>query len=456
MRKFHFTLVLTAVIAALSMGSCGKKTATETPLTVSVEGGLVQGVALESSACVVFKGIPYAAPPTGELRWREPQPVQPWDTVMLCDHFRNAAPQPAHNPQDGQYGTEFFAEDAPFSEDCLQLNIWVPKSVLSGETEPAAVALWIHGGAYSAGWSFEPEMDGEAWAERGVILVTANYRLGIFGYLSHPWLTAESGTSGNYGLMDQIAALKWVRNNISAFGGDPERIMIFGQSAGGGSIRCMTISPESKGLFSSAIVMSAGGLGGLLAEGMSQEDADAIGKRIIELGGWQSLEEMRAATTDELEAALNRYRFETGNWMALCPHIDGKYIIKTFDQSVVDGSIANVPYMMGSVANDMPGLDAGFQPFADERERFAGAPVYLYRFDAPLPNDGRPCLQGSFHSSELWYIFHTLDRSWRPFGEADEALSNRMVDAWTNFAKSGNPGWAATSAEKPYTEQFTR
>lgn len=417
---------------------------------VEVEGGRVQGVALER--CFVYKGIPYAAPPVGELRWRAPQPVEPWDTLMLCDHFRNAAPQPAHNPADGEYGTEFFPEDAPFDEDCLQLNIWVPKAAKG----KMPVALWIHGGAYCCGWSFEPEMDGEAWAERGVILVTANYRLGMLGYLSHPWLTEESGTSGNYGLMDQIAALRWVRSNIAAFGGDPERIMIFGQSAGGGSIRCMTISPEARGLFSSAAVMSAGGLGGRLAESMSQEEADRMGQRIIELGGWQNLEEMRAATPTELWDALDRYRAEVGNWMVLCPHIDGKYLVESFDLSVLSGSIADVPYLFGSVANDMPGLDAGFQPLVEARAAFSGQPVYLYKFDAPLPNDGRPCLHGAFHSSELWYVFHTLGRSWRPFGEADEALSCRMVDAWTDFAKTGCPGWQRSTIEAPYTEVLRR
>lgn len=452
MRILHLLLIV--ALTALILPSCAKKVRNEVPLTYSVEGGLIRGVELEHS--VVFKGVPYAAPPVGDLRWREPQPVRPWDTVMLCDHFRNAGPQPAHNPNDGDYGTEFFAEDAPFSEDCLQLNIWVPKSVMNGTDHLAPVALWIHGGAYCCGWSFEPEMDGEAWAERGVILVTANYRLGMLGYLSHPLLTEESGTSGNYGLMDQIAALKWIRRNIGSFGGDPERIMIFGQSAGGGSIRCMTVSPESKGLFAGAIVMSAGGLGGRLAEGMTQEQADKMGKRIIELGGWQTLEEMRAATPDELWAALDLYRAETGNWMALCPHIDGKYLTETFDEATLGGTIADVPFMMGSVANDMPGLDAGFQPFVEARAEFSEKPVYLYRFDAPLPNDGRACLQGSFHSSELWYVFHTLGRSWRPFTEADEKLSCRMVDAWTNFAKSGNPGWQPSAASAPYTEQLTR
>lgn len=197
-------------------------------------------------------------------------------------------------------------------------------------------------------------------------------------------------------------------------------------------------------------------MGGRLAESMSQEEADRMGQRIIELGGWQSLEEMRAATPTELWDALDRYRAEVGNWMVLCPHIDGKYLVESFDQSVLSGSIADVPYLFGSVANDMPGLDAGFQPLVEARAAFSGQPVYLYKFDTPLPNDGRPCLQGAFHSSELWYVFHTLGRSWRPFGEADEALSCRMVDAWTDFAKTGCPGWQRSTIEAPYTEVLRR
>lgn len=448
----HALLIL--ALGAICLIGCTRKPHTETPIVVAVDGGLVQGV--NEDGCVVYRGIPYAAPPVGELRWREPQPVLPWDTVMLCSSFRNAAPQPAHDPHDGQYGTEFFPTDAPFSEDCLQLNIWVPDHVHHQGKDLAPVALWIHGGAYCCGWSFEPEMDGRAWAQRGVILVTANYRLGMLGYLSHPWLTEESGTSGNYGLMDQIAALKWVKRNIGAFGGDPDRIMIFGQSAGGGSIRCMCISPEARGLFSSAVVMSAGGMGSRLAEGLSQAEADKVGKRIVELGGWQSLEELRAASPDDLWDAMDRYRAEVGNWMVLSPHVDGRYLLESFDSAVLDSTIADVPYMMGSVANDMEGLDAGFQPFADAREAVSRQPVYLYKFDAPLPSDGRPALQGSFHSSELWYVFHTLDRSWRPFTEADEALSWRMVDAWTRFAATGNPGWPATASTAPHTEIFSR
>ncbi|MCQ2228127.1 MAG: carboxylesterase family protein [Bacteroidales bacterium] len=450
--------LLTNMVCAIAMVACNQPA--ETNPVLSIEGGQVQGIVSNNS--IVYKGVPYAAPPVGDLRWRAPQPVEKWEGVMVCDHFLNAAPQAAHDPNDGNYGTEFFAEDAPFSEDCLHLNIWVPKDVAGKSDSKLPVALWIHGGAYSAGWSFEPEMDGEAWAERGVILVTANYRLGVFGYLSHPLLTAESGFSGNYGLMDQIAALKWIKRNIVQFGGDPDKVMIFGQSAGGGSIRCMIMSPESRGLISGAVVMSAGGLNGRLTEGAGQETADALGKDIMDMGGFTTLEQMRAASYEELQEALNKYAMEKKVWLSLTPHVDGKVLVESFDSAAYNNHLADVPLMFGSVADDMAGLDNGFQELANLRDSLGNKPTYIYRFDASAPEDGRPCLHGSFHSSELWYVFRTLKRSWRPYTEVDEELSNRMVDYWTNMAKYGNPNydgsgeWKASTTTQPYVQPLER
>jgi len=440
---------LTITASAALLVACSPKAEEVNPV-LTVEGGQVQGVVLENS--VVYKGIPYAAPPVGELRWRDPQPVVAWEGVLQADHFLNAAPQAAHDYHDGNYGTEFFEHDAPFSEDCLHLNIWSPKGAPAHADKKLPVALWIHGGGYQAGWSFEPEMDGEAWADRGVILVTANYRLGVFGYLSHPLLTAESGTSGNYGLKDQIAALKWVKNNIAQFGGDPENVMIFGQSAGGGSIRCMLMSPESRDLVSSAVVMSAGGLGSVLRENVTQEQADALGKEIMDMGSFSTLEAMRAASYEELQSAVQQYMVAKKTWIMLTPHIDGKTLVENFDDATYNNHLAKVPMMFGSVADDMAGLDRGFERFAEVRDSLGNEPTYIYRFDAPLPTDGRPALEGSFHSSELWYVFHTLKRSWRPFTEVDDELSNRMVDAWTNMAKQHNPGWE----KAPYQQKLER
>lgn len=429
---------------------------------LTIEGGQVQGLVcyIDSSefpSYIVYRGIPYAAPPVGPLRWLAPQPVEPWDTVMQADHFRTAAPQGKHDPNDGSYGTEFFPEDAPFSEDCLHLNIWTPYQAAGRPEKKLPVCLWIHGGAYLAGWSFEKEMDGEKWAQNGVILVTANYRLGILGYLSHPLLTAESGASGNYGLMDQIFALQWIKRNIAQFGGDPDNITIMGQSAGGGSVRCMAVSPKSRDLVSRVIVMSAGGLGSRLKENATQAQADSLGMAIMEAGGFTSLEQMRNASFDELMEAKNAYDRSHNTWTMLGPHIDGETLVESFDDAAAKGHMADVPYMFGSVANDAEGLDTGFQPLAELRETYSKQPMFVYRFDAPLPTDGRPALQGAFHSSELWYVFGTLNRSWRPFNGDDNYLSDRMIELWTNFARSGNPSegrtceyWPCTTKEKPY------
>lgn len=455
-------LNLSLCLATVAMVGCTSqpKQVAETNPVLTIEGGQVKG--LELDKVIAYKGVPYAAPPVGELRWKAPQPVVAWDTVMLADHFRNASYQVPHNFEDGDYGTEFFPEDAPFSEDCLQLNIWTPSEAAGDTNKKLPVALWIHGGAYMCGWSFEMEMDGEAWAQRGVILVTANYRLGGLGYLSHPLLTERDGQSGNYGLMDQIAALKWVKRNIAQFGGDPENVTVLGQSAGGGSIRCLCIAPESKELMSRAIIMSAGGLGGRLAEGTPQAVADTQGQAVLAAGGLTTLEQMYAASGADIQAAVEKYNADNKTFVMMPPHVDGKTLVQTFDEAVLAGTVADVPYMIGSVADDMPGLAEGFQAFADARQEKSDKPVFIYHFDAALPDDGRPCLKGSFHSSELWYVFHTQQRSWRPFTEADNELSNRMADYWTNFAKYGDPNgadggdWKPTTKEAPYVQELQR
>lgn len=450
-----------AACSLLFLAACSepKTVDTENPI-LTIEGGQVQGVLLEDDV-IAYKGIPFAAAPVGELRWKKPQPVTPWDTMMVASEFKNAAWQAAHDPNDGNYGTEFFAQDAPFSEDCLHVNIWTPKTAAGKTDAKLPVALWIHGGAYTGGWSFEPEMDGEAWAERGVILVTANYRLGIFGYLNHPLLTEEGeGHSGNYGTYDQVAALKWVYNNIAQFGGDPENITVFGQSAGAASIKNLVTSPLSKGMVKKAIIQSIGGISSVLQETATQEELDAKAKAKLDEAGITTLEQMRAASYEQL-AEIFKSAWGDPNAVRFSPHTDGVLLTEDFTTAAFNNTLADVPYMMGHCANDMPGLGNGEQRFAEVRDSLSQQPTYLYFFDRPLPTDGRPALKGSFHSSELWYTFHTLKRSWRPFTEADEELSNRMVDYWTNFCKFGNPNgetegeWQKSTKENPFCMTLT-
>lgn len=413
---------------------------------LSVEGGAIQGVPSEASGVTVFRGIPYAAPPVGELRWQAPQPVVAWEGVKVCDTFGPIAPQPGNKPGTF-YGDEFYWQGTPEeSEDCLYLNVWAPSHAL-GKDAKLPVAMWIHGGAYMNGYGYEVTMDGDEWAKRGVILVTINYRLGTLGFLSHPELSAEQGQSGNYGTMDQAAALKWVKDNISAFGGDPSHITIFGQSAGAMSVKTLLVSPLSRDLMAGAIIQSGGGLStrGLSPDG-SQEQFDAMGKAAMDQAGLTDLAAMRAASTDQIRAVQG--------WFM--PHPDGKVVTGSFEESFFDGSIAQVPIMIGYNKEDYEGLGgASVDRFCSLRDSL-GCTVYEYEFLRHLPCDeAHPASdKGAFHSAELWYIFGTLSRSWRPFTEADYALSARMLDAWTDFCKFGNPGWPAYGHDGPFKQEF--
>lgn len=450
------TSVLSFAVAALLVACTAQQPANENPV-LTIEGGQVQGVLTDSTNVMVYKGIPYAAPPVGDLRWKRPQPVVAWEGVILCDTWGNASLQSDHNPGDFYTEEFYFGGDPARSEDCLYLNIWAPAQTVGKTDAKLPVAFWVHGGAYMGGWGHEITMDGDAWATRGVILVTINYRLGIMGFLSHPLLAKEDtdGVSGNYGTWDQVAALKWVRNNIAQFGGDPDNIMIFGQSAGAASIKNLVTSNESKKLVSKAIIQSIGGLGELIPA-PAQDVAENIGKEMMDAAGLTTLEAMRAATPDQLNAAFGAF-MTTGKIQGLpfTPHIDGRLLGKSFTEAATDNTIADVPYMLGSTLDDMmPTMGEGIDQFAFLRETQSKQPVYAYRFDRRLP--GEP--NTAYHSSELWFIFKTLKNSRRPFTAADYELADRMMDYWTNFAKFGNPNgnnvdgeWKPDTKENPFT-----
>ena len=426
---------------------------------LTVSGGKIQGVPTDASDVVVYKGIPYAAAPVGELRWQAPQPAVPWEGVRVCDTFGAIAPQPGNLPGTF-YGDEFYWAGVPdSSEDCLFLNIWAQARTLGKPGAKLPVAMWIHGGAYLNGYGYEVTMDGNAWARRGVILVTINYRLGTFGFLSHPELTAEQGQSGNYGTMDQIAALRWVRDNIGQFGGDPANITVFGQSAGAMSVKNLLISPESRPMLAKAIIQSGGGVGirNLSPdETITQAYYDEQGKAVMDCAGLTSLSAMRAAPTETVYGATNAYLAAGNSWVMFSPHLDGKVLTEDFDHALLDGSMARVPIMIGYNKDDMGRL-AGetVDRFCALRDSL-GFPVYEYEFLRELPTDeAHPAsAAGAFHSAELWYMFGTLGRSWRPFTEADYILSEEMLDAWTAFCKNGNPGWEAYKHDKPYKKTF--
>lgn len=417
-------------------------------VVVETKQGKVSGVIKEGYT--VFKGIPYAKAPVGELRWRAPQEPDAWDGVYEADHFSCKAMQDGGNGE--FYGKEFYADPAYHAvcnEDCLYLNIWVPEDC--GEKN-LPVAFWIHGGAFMGGYGSEMEFDGEAYTKRGVILVTINYRLNLYGFLAHPWLNEENerGISGNYGILDQIAALKWVYENIGAFGGDRENITVFGQSAGAMSVQTLVSSELTGNMAAKAILQSGGSYLTGLHRDMPIKEAMSYGERFVELAGAKNLAQLRAMSTDDLKKPLGQLMGEmmaSGKGLVFIPNIDGYVLKQGYYDTIDEKKIKNIPYLLGSTKNDimvtkeeiesgkMGSLYRGCIAFSHKMEELQGNPSYIYYFTRQLPGDG----EGAFHSAELWYMFGTLDRCWRPMTEADRALSERMLAYWTNFMKSGDP-----------------
>lgn len=416
---------------------------------LTIEGGQVKGVATPTKGVIVYKGIPFAAPPVGKLRWREPQPVVPWKGVKTADRYGAAAMQITWDPQ-SFYGREWRASGSvPFNEDCLYLNIWTPAA--GDKSKKLPVAVWIHGGGYREGFAFEPEMDGgEDWASRGVILVSVTYRLGVIGFFSHPLLSAESPhkVSGNYGLMDQAAALKWIYNNIGQFGGDPKNITIFGQSAGAGSVQSLCASPLSKSMVSKAISMSGGGLSNA-RPGIPLDSAQLANKKMMDYFEKTTLDDMRSLSFDELIRMSQKYSEVTKIRIGWGPVVDNYFLKGTFSQAAMANEIADIPYMIGFTANDLADMSKAVSDFCALRAAQSNKPAYAYFFQRQLPGDS----SGAFHSADLWYIFHSMRHSWRPFTAGDQELSNQMVDYWTNFAKYGNPNGKSGDVWKPYTSQ---
>ena len=451
---------IVSFFAAVALGAALAACSPANPV-LSIEGGQIQGVKSTIKGVYIYKGIPFAAPPVGDLRWQEPQPVVPWEGVKVADTFGPGAYQAPHDSTN-PWTSEFYWEDPEFSEDCLYLNVWTPAPGKPEKKLP--VAMWIHGGAYTGGWGYEPEFDGKVWAQKGVVLVTINYRLGVFGFLNHPLLAQESphGVSGNYGILDQIAALKWIRANIAAFGGDPQNVTILGQSAGAGSVKTLVSSPLTDGLIQKAIIQSGGGVN-VRPAGAPAPTQPAVSpmammgeawKAAFDWAGYDTLEKMRAASTEEVFGLAARYAAETGARVRLAtsPVVDGYVSTESFDAAATEGRIKDIPYMIGYTRDDMGDAEAGIRRFCELRNA-AGRPVYAYQFAHALPDDeaGSHDMKGAFHSSELWYMFKSLDRGDRPFTQADWALAEHVVSCWTNFAKVGDPGegWKAYSPEAP-------
>ena len=470
MKKLLF--VLAGMFAIMTSG------AQNSGPVLTIEGGQIQGVATDIKGVTVYRGIPFAAPPTGQNRWRAPQPVIPWEGVKLCDKFGHPPFQAAHYP--GGYTTEWgYGDEAPYSEDCLYLNVWTKKPGKPDAKLP--VAIWIFGGGMREGWGSEPEFDGQEWANKDVVLVSFNYRVGPFGFFAHPELSAEDPehATGNWGTLDQIEAMKWVKKNIAQFGGDPDNVMIFGQSAGSRSVKFLSASPLTKGLFNKAVIMSGSGLvkprpqsdaapaGRGMGMGMPQQgmttlaEAEASTKEVCDWANMTTLRQLRSAGTETIYALGTIYTNVTGKRSVLTaspisPYIDGYVLTESFDDACLDGSLAQVPYLIGYTLNDAGNMGTQIVDFCLNREEMGGK-AYAYQFARPLPDDGNhpevtQRLRGAFHSSDLWFVFKSLKHCWRPWTQGDWDLSEKMLTAWSNFAKYGDPNGPKGGEWKPLTK----
>jgi para-nitrobenzyl esterase len=443
---------------------------------VRVEQGLVSGTTGRAAGVRVYRGIPYAAAPAGPLRWKPPEPAASWDGVRPALAPGNACPQPAY-PTNGIYG----ASPPPIGEDCLNLNIWTPAKTAD---DRLPVMVWIHGGSFVHGTGAAIGYDGENLARHGVIVVTINYRLGVFGLLALPELTAESPhhSSGNYTLLDQIAALQWVQRNIAAFGGDRARVTIFGESAGAGSVNVLMASPLGAGLFSRAIGESGGSFGVMRSLAQGEQHGQALAARVGVTG--DVLKALRAKPTDELIQATTDDDIDM--------LVDGWLLPQSVYSIFAEGKQNDVPILVGSNASEgsiFPPPGGAISPAefaAQAKKRFLsfsddflklyppGASdeeatasyfaalrdgemgwdtriwarlaartghhrAYRYYFSRVPPGRGERL--GAFHGSELAYVFGNF-----PFRisyqDLDRQLAETIETYWTNFARGGDPNKA--------------
>jgi len=410
-----------------------------------------------------YFGIPYAKAPVGNLRFRRPEEPEKFDGVYAADHFRATSMQVRNHTK--EFETDYSLSPA-CEEDCLFLNIWVPKGC---EGKKLPVAFWIHGGGFTDGSGGECCFDGAAITAKEVILVTINYRLSIFGFLAHPFLSARDPEkrSGNYGSYDQALALKWVYENIEAFGGDSKNITIFGQSAGSMSVQTLISSSYCEGMIAKAIMESGFSYHGSRIGGqLTLEDAEKVGAEFVETMGIQP-EELLTLPAQELFDKYVEFRgemFKKGMRLPFSPIIDGGILPEKVDDASDNGRVLNIPIMMGSTEGDMGGRTREGVVLAREDHTMVQASVgfsgnaeakghivpYVYYFKHHLPGEDDP---GAPHSAELWYVFGTLKRNWRPFTAEDEALSEKVVTMWTNFMKNGDPNGAGLPEWRPCTEK---
>ncbi|WP_456294800.1 carboxylesterase family protein [Vibrio sp. AK197] len=471
--------------------------ATPSPIT-ETESGQVQGITQEGIN--IYRGIPFAEPPIGSLRWHAPQPKMPWPGIYQATEFSHDCMQKPFPSDAAPLGTE------P-DEDCLGLNVWAPKS---STEKPLPVMVWIYGGGFVNGGSSTPIYDGQAFAQNDIIVVSFNYRVGRFGFFAHPALSAEPHGDeplGNYGFMDQIAALKWVKNNIHQFGGDANNITLVGESAGGFSIHTLLTSPLSQGLFQRAIIQSGGGRIGMnqrLIDKMNDQgvpSAEQIGENFAKrfnIQGQDALDALRQLSAEQVTSGLNMNSMGDPTYSG--PMLDGKLVVKQPQDYYVKGERLSVPLMMGTTdfeigfSGPVDSMSDALEPFAElevDQEKIAKAyaengvtkpqdvaqriasdalmveptryalrvadehnqTVYGYRF-AYVTESEKDAWPGAFHATDIPYAFNTVaTRYGEKLSSEDQAMADLVHQYWVNFIKYGNPNGDDLPTWQPYDHQ---
>jgi len=474
-----------------------------------VENGIVQGLPAADPRITSFKGIPFAAPPVGRNRWRAPQPANDWDGVLKAYEFAPVSMQVRQEIDVNNIYTREWAVDPDIAmdEDCLYLNVWTPAKRAD---EKLPVYVWYFGGGLQVGHPAEMEFDGERIARRGVVVVTINYRLNVFGFLCHPEITAEAPEApANFGHLDQQAATRWVQRNIAAFGGDPGNMTIGGQSAGGGSVMSQLASPQNEGLFQRAIVQSGvftklypGNRMPRFLSGLAEAEQEGV--KFFDYLGVSSLAEARLLDAADLRdkavayggfwGTVTDHAFNTGNpfelflqnkrWMVpvMFGHTSSEFFSVPdvdnhgdFEQMAADLFGDDAETFLKLCDAQSAGIDELKKNAAVSSIEYAiriavqansdtgaNAPLYYYNFDAEIPGWDKP---GTFHSVDLWFFFETLAKCWRPFVGKHYDLARQMCNYWVNFIRTGDPNgldstgerlpeWEPCTPEAPYGMLF--
>ena len=395
-------------------------------ITWSTPLGEIRG--LDNGTCLEFRGVPFGR--AGRFEYAEP--VTGWDGVLDATAFGPGCPQNRavhehlEDPVRLFYKKEYReGSEFTYSEDCLNLNVYAPY-----EAKGAPVILFFYGGGFDSGLNAENPFDGSGWARRGAVAVMANYRVGPLGYLTHEEIQKKYGRDGNFGLDDQLTALRWVRAHIAAFGGDPDNVTLMGQSAGAISVQYLCLNPAHRGLFRRAVMMSGGGLFPRFALPRPAESTRNYWLQFMELAGCRSFEELKAAPLADIFEAVERIKaLRKDTIYHTMPVVDGALLPGPVDRLIE--SPLPLDYLIGYTNNDMYAPVMAF--IGNKFGRKNGA--YLYWFDLDAPGDDNR----AFHSSDLRYMFGTLDRSWRPYKQRDYEASGQMMDYLVNFARTGDP-----------------